>query len=94
MSMKPHKRTIIFSPADDETLFPRRPNELDTRVVCPTDSFSDVFRDVVMLRPAASEIPNFLKGLQMNNNYLESEFSKWKGTVIRALLLVLFKLSL
>ncbi|XP_010011293.1 PREDICTED: cytosolic phospholipase A2 epsilon-like [Nestor notabilis] len=63
---------------DDETLFPRRPNELDTRVVCPTDSFSDIFRDVVMLRPAASEIPNFLKGLQMNNNYLESEFSKWK----------------
>uniref|UniRef100_A0A8B9ISA6 PLA2c domain-containing protein n=1 Tax=Amazona collaria TaxID=241587 RepID=A0A8B9ISA6_9PSIT len=70
--------TVILSPADDETLFPRRPNELDTRVVCPTDSFSDVFRDVVMLRPAASEIPNFLKGLQMNNNYLESEFSKWK----------------
>uniref|UniRef100_A0A8C3LKC3 Phospholipase A2 n=1 Tax=Chrysolophus pictus TaxID=9089 RepID=A0A8C3LKC3_CHRPC len=63
---------------DDETLFPKRPNELETRVVCPTDSFSDIFRDVVTLRPAASEIPNFLKGLQMNNNYLESEFSKWK----------------
>ncbi|XP_059675904.1 cytosolic phospholipase A2 epsilon [Gavia stellata] len=63
---------------DDETLFPARPNELDTRVVCPTDSFSDIFRDVAMLRPAASEIHNFLKGLQMNNNYLESEFSKWK----------------
>ncbi|OXB63378.1 hypothetical protein ASZ78_001954 [Callipepla squamata] len=63
---------------DDETLFPKRPNELETRVVRPTDSFSDIFRDVVMLRPAASEIPNFLKGLQMNNNYLESEFSKWK----------------
>ncbi|OPJ82972.1 cytosolic phospholipase A2 epsilon [Patagioenas fasciata monilis] len=63
---------------DDETLFPARPNELDTRVVCPTDSFSSIFRDVVMLRPAASEIPNFLKGFQMNNNYLESEFSKWK----------------
>uniref|UniRef100_A0A8C4ULP5 Phospholipase A2 n=1 Tax=Falco tinnunculus TaxID=100819 RepID=A0A8C4ULP5_FALTI len=63
---------------DDETLFPPRPNELDTRVVCPPDSFSDVFRDVAMLRPAASEIHNFLKGLQMNNNYLESEFSKWK----------------
>ncbi|NXV86212.1 PA24E phospholipase, partial [Calonectris borealis] len=51
---------------------------LETRVVCPTDSFSDIFRDVAMLRPAASEIHNFLKGLQMNNNYLESEFSKWK----------------
>uniref|UniRef100_A0A8B9DT56 Phospholipase A2 n=1 Tax=Anser cygnoides TaxID=8845 RepID=A0A8B9DT56_ANSCY len=63
---------------DDETLFPTRPNELETRVVCPTDSFSDIFRDVVMLRPAASEIPNFLKGLQMNNNYLESQFSTWK----------------
>ncbi|XP_064920631.1 cytosolic phospholipase A2 epsilon isoform X1 [Columba livia] len=63
---------------DDETLFPARPNELDTRVVCPTDSFSSIFRDVVMLRPAASDIPNFLKGFQMNNNYLESEFSKWK----------------
>eukprot|EP00076_Gallus_gallus_P021537 XP_015142601.1 cytosolic phospholipase A2 epsilon [Gallus gallus] len=63
---------------DDETLFPKRPNELETRVVCPTDSFSDIFRDVVTLRPAASEIRNFLKGLQMNNNYLESEFSKWK----------------
>ncbi|GAB0190412.1 cytosolic phospholipase A2 epsilon-like [Grus japonensis] len=63
---------------DDETPFPARPNELDTRVVCPTDSFSDIFRDVAMLRPAASEIHNFLKGLQMNNNYLESKFSKWK----------------
>ncbi|KAK4822285.1 hypothetical protein QYF61_012360 [Mycteria americana] len=76
--MRPYTRTVILSSADDETLFPARPNELDTRVVCPTDSFSDIFRDVAMLRPAASEIHNFLKGLQMNNNYLESEFSKWK----------------
>uniref|UniRef100_A0A8D2MNR8 Phospholipase A2 n=1 Tax=Zonotrichia albicollis TaxID=44394 RepID=A0A8D2MNR8_ZONAL len=36
------------------------------------------FQNVAMLRPAASEIHNFLKGLQINNNYLESEFSKWK----------------
>ncbi|XP_066044191.1 cytosolic phospholipase A2 epsilon-like isoform X1 [Chamaea fasciata] len=63
---------------DDEALFPTRPNELETRVVSPPDSFSEIFRDVVMLRPAASEIHNFLKGLQINNNYLESEFSKWK----------------
>nr|XP_013814780.1 PREDICTED: cytosolic phospholipase A2 epsilon [Apteryx mantelli mantelli] len=63
---------------DDETLFPTRPNELDTRVVSPPDSFSNIFRDIVMLRPAASEIHNFLKGLQMNTNYLESKFSKWK----------------
>ncbi|XP_068802074.1 cytosolic phospholipase A2 epsilon isoform X1 [Struthio camelus] len=63
---------------DDETVFTTRPNELDTRVVSPPDSFSNIFRDVVMLRPAASEIHNFLKGFQMNTNYLESEFSKWK----------------
>uniref|UniRef100_U3JTU2 Phospholipase A2 n=1 Tax=Ficedula albicollis TaxID=59894 RepID=U3JTU2_FICAL len=63
---------------DDEALFPTRPNELDTRVVSPPDSFSEIFRDVAMLRPAASEIHNFLKGLQINNNYLESKFSKWK----------------
>jgi len=80
--MKPHTRTLIPSSADDETLCPTRPNELETRVVCPTDSFSDIFRDVAMVRPAASEIYNFLKGLQMNNNYLESKFSKWKGMVI------------
>lgn len=78
----PRTRTVILSSADDETLFPTRPNELNTRVVCPPDSFSDIFRDVAMLRPAASEIHNFLKGLQIHNNYLESEFSKWKGMVI------------
>uniref|UniRef100_A0A8C6YSL3 Phospholipase A2 n=1 Tax=Nothoprocta perdicaria TaxID=30464 RepID=A0A8C6YSL3_NOTPE len=63
---------------EDESPFPIRPNELDTRLVSPPDSFSNIFRDVVMLRPAASEIHNFLKGLQMNANYLESEFAKWK----------------
>ncbi|TRZ26303.1 hypothetical protein HGM15179_000915 [Zosterops borbonicus] len=63
---------------DDEALFPTRPNELETRVVSPPDSFSEIFRDIAMLRPAASEIHNFLKGLQINNKYLECEFSKWK----------------
>lgn len=88
-----HKRLLTFPFTDDETLLPKRPNELETRVVCPTDSFSDIFRDVVTLRPAASEIPNFLKGLQMNNNYLESEFSKWKGMVIASHFYVYFKPS-
>uniref|UniRef100_A0A803W434 Phospholipase A2 n=1 Tax=Ficedula albicollis TaxID=59894 RepID=A0A803W434_FICAL len=77
-TVKPRIKTVIFYSADDEALFPTRPNELDTRVVSPPDSFSEIFRDVAMLRPAASEIHNFLKGLQINNNYLESKFSKWK----------------
>ncbi|OWK62667.1 Cytosolic phospholipase A2 epsilon [Lonchura striata] len=76
MKKVPESRICFLE--DDEAIFPTRPNELDTRVVCPPDSFSEIFRDVAMLRPAASEIHNFLKGLQINNNYLESEFSKWK----------------
>ncbi|KAF4787942.1 cytosolic phospholipase A2 epsilon-like protein [Turdus rufiventris] len=76
MKKVPESRICFLE--DDEALFPTRPNELDTRVVCPPDSFSEIFRDVAMLRPAASEIHNFLKGFQINNNYLESEFSKWK----------------
>uniref|UniRef100_A0A8C0GGW0 Phospholipase A2 n=1 Tax=Chelonoidis abingdonii TaxID=106734 RepID=A0A8C0GGW0_CHEAB len=54
------------------------PSTLTTRVVSPPDSLSTVFRDVLMLRPAVSEIHNFLKGCQMHNNYLENEFSRWK----------------
>uniref|UniRef100_A0A8C3QSE7 Phospholipase A2 n=1 Tax=Cyanoderma ruficeps TaxID=181631 RepID=A0A8C3QSE7_9PASS len=76
MKKVPESRICFLE--DDEALFPARPNELETRVVSPPDSFSEIFRDVAMLRPAASEIHNFLKGLQINNNYLESEFSKWK----------------
>ncbi|EMP39596.1 Cytosolic phospholipase A2 epsilon [Chelonia mydas] len=64
---------------DEETVLPTRPSELNTRVVSPPDSLSTVFRDVFMLRPAVSEIHNFLKGCQMHNNYLENEFSRWKG---------------
>uniref|UniRef100_K7GH00 Phospholipase A2 n=1 Tax=Pelodiscus sinensis TaxID=13735 RepID=K7GH00_PELSI len=43
-----------------------------------SNSLSTVFRDVVMSRPAISEIHNFLKGFQLHNNYMENEFSKWK----------------
>ncbi|XP_038263814.1 cytosolic phospholipase A2 epsilon-like isoform X2 [Dermochelys coriacea] len=64
---------------DEEPVLPTRPSELNTRVVSPPDSLSTVFRDVFMLRPAVSEIHNFLKGCQMHNNYLENEFSRWKG---------------
>ncbi|TFK15039.1 cytosolic phospholipase A2 zeta-like [Platysternon megacephalum] len=63
---------------EEEPVLPTRPSELTTRVVSPPDSLSTVFRDVLMLRPAVSEIHNFLKGCQMHNNYLENEFSRWK----------------
>ncbi|XP_075783316.1 cytosolic phospholipase A2 epsilon isoform X2 [Pelodiscus sinensis] len=53
-------------------------SKLNTRVFFPPDSLSTVFRDVVMSRPAISEIHNFLKGFQLHNNYMENEFSKWK----------------
>uniref|UniRef100_A0A8C0GI17 Phospholipase A2 n=1 Tax=Chelonoidis abingdonii TaxID=106734 RepID=A0A8C0GI17_CHEAB len=63
---------------EEEPVLPTRPSTLTTRVVSPPDSLSTVFRDVLMLRPAVSEIHNFLKGCQMHNNYLENEFSRWK----------------
>ncbi|XP_034623867.1 cytosolic phospholipase A2 epsilon-like [Trachemys scripta elegans] len=63
---------------EEEPVLPTRPSELTTRVVSPPESLSTVFRDVLMLRPAVSEIHNFLKGCQMHNNYLENEFSRWK----------------
>lgn len=62
-------------------------NKLHTRMQYPTDSLAGIFQDVIMWRPAVSVVPNFLKGCPMHNNYLRSEFSKWKGIVRFPLLL-------
>uniref|UniRef100_A0A8C3G0E1 Phospholipase A2 n=1 Tax=Chrysemys picta bellii TaxID=8478 RepID=A0A8C3G0E1_CHRPI len=70
--------SFMVAAIEEEPVLPTRPSKLTTRVVSPPDSLSTVFRDVLMLRPAVSEIHNFLKGCQMHNNYLENEFSRWK----------------
>uniref|UniRef100_A0A8C3S0Q1 Phospholipase A2 n=1 Tax=Chelydra serpentina TaxID=8475 RepID=A0A8C3S0Q1_CHESE len=60
-----------------------KPQETDTRLLTPADSLSTAFRDVLTGRPTIAEFPNFLRGFQLHNEYLENEhFSTWKDTVI------------
>ncbi|XP_019374608.1 PREDICTED: cytosolic phospholipase A2 epsilon-like [Gavialis gangeticus] len=67
---------------EEESVLPPRPNELDTCVVVPRDSFSNILRDLVLLRPAISEIHNFLKGFHMHDDYLLNKFSIWKDCAL------------
>ncbi|XP_066471465.1 cytosolic phospholipase A2 epsilon-like [Tiliqua scincoides] len=55
-----------------------RSYKLRTHMQYPQGSLASVFQDVIMWRPAVSVVPNFLKGCPMHDNYIRSEFSKWK----------------
>uniref|UniRef100_A0A8C0GD91 Phospholipase A2 n=1 Tax=Chelonoidis abingdonii TaxID=106734 RepID=A0A8C0GD91_CHEAB len=60
-----------------------KPHETKTRLLTPAGALSTAFRDVLTGRPTIAEFPNFLRGFQMHNKYLENEhFSTWKDTVI------------
>uniref|UniRef100_A0A8C3HBN0 Phospholipase A2 n=1 Tax=Chrysemys picta bellii TaxID=8478 RepID=A0A8C3HBN0_CHRPI len=60
-----------------------KPHETQTRLLTPAGALSTAFRDVLTGRPTIAEFPNFLRGFQMHNEYLENEhFSTWKDTVI------------
>ncbi|KAJ7344799.1 hypothetical protein JRQ81_000749 [Phrynocephalus forsythii] len=62
---------------------PQRPFVQPTWLFIPGGTLSDVLRDVVTLRPVLSHYHNFMKGLQLNNKYLENDrFCIWKDTVI------------
>ncbi|XP_014636084.1 PREDICTED: cytosolic phospholipase A2 epsilon [Ceratotherium simum simum] len=72
---------------EDEPLLPEIPkcddNVLDTTVVTPGSWLSNTFRSVLTHRPFVSEFHNFLQGLQLHTDYLQSrEFSTWKDTVL------------
>uniref|UniRef100_A0A8C0U3J9 PLA2c domain-containing protein n=1 Tax=Cyanistes caeruleus TaxID=156563 RepID=A0A8C0U3J9_CYACU len=58
------------------------PYEVDTCLFTPSSVFSSTLRDVLTGRPTIAQYPNFIRGFQLHNKYLESEgFSTWKGTV-------------
>ncbi|XP_025032436.1 cytosolic phospholipase A2 epsilon-like [Python bivittatus] len=62
---------------------PKRPYVQPTRLFIPSGSVTNVLRDVITLRPVVSQFHNFMKGLQLNNKYLENNrFSTWKDTVL------------
>ncbi|NXU58315.1 PA24E phospholipase, partial [Turnix velox] len=66
----------------EEPFLSMNPYEVDTCLFTPSSIFSSVLRDVLTGRPTIAQYPNFIRGFQMHNKYLESEgFSTWKGTV-------------
>uniref|UniRef100_A0A8D2PZH2 Phospholipase A2 n=1 Tax=Varanus komodoensis TaxID=61221 RepID=A0A8D2PZH2_VARKO len=70
----------------DDSISPSRPHDLETRLVTSQSQFASVFRDVLTGRPTMSEYPNFLKGLQFHDRYLENaQFTTWKDTVLDSL---------
>ncbi|XP_053169257.1 cytosolic phospholipase A2 epsilon-like [Hemicordylus capensis] len=68
---------------DNPYTLPKRPYVESTRLFIPSGTLTDLLRDVVTLRPVVSQYHNFMRGLQMNNKYLENaRFCIWKDTVL------------
>ncbi|XP_025031621.1 cytosolic phospholipase A2 epsilon-like [Python bivittatus] len=68
---------------DEVPGLPERPHEMPTRMFTPAGGLSNALRDILTDRPAVSKYHNFLKGLQMHNEYVQHQhFSKWKDTVL------------
>ncbi|XP_054825906.1 cytosolic phospholipase A2 epsilon-like [Eublepharis macularius] len=62
----------------DDCVLHTHMNKLPTRMQSPPDSLASIFQDIIMWRPAVTQVSNFLKGCPMHNRYLESELAKWK----------------
>ncbi|XP_067318935.1 cytosolic phospholipase A2 epsilon-like [Anolis sagrei] len=68
---------------DEEPQLPSRLHEQKTHLCTPAGPFSCAFRDVLTSRLSIAQYHNFLKGLQLDNNYLQNDnFCRWKGTVL------------
>uniref|UniRef100_A0A8C8SWH0 Phospholipase A2 n=1 Tax=Pelusios castaneus TaxID=367368 RepID=A0A8C8SWH0_9SAUR len=68
---------------EEDPVLPMNPYEAETRLLTPSGPLSTAFRNVLTGRPTIAEFPNFLRGFQMHNEYLESkQFSPWKDTVL------------
>ncbi|NWV31315.1 PA24E phospholipase, partial [Grantiella picta] len=66
----------------EEPFLSVNPYEVDTCLCTPSNVLSSTLRDVLTGRPTIAQYPNFIRGFQLHNKYLESEgFSTWKGTV-------------
>uniref|UniRef100_A0A8C3U316 Phospholipase A2 n=1 Tax=Catharus ustulatus TaxID=91951 RepID=A0A8C3U316_CATUS len=70
----------------EEPFLSVNPYEVDTCLFTPSSVLSSTLRDVLTGRPTIAQYPNFIRGFQLHNKYLESEgFSTWKDTVIDSL---------
>uniref|UniRef100_A0A8D2MPP0 Phospholipase A2 n=1 Tax=Zonotrichia albicollis TaxID=44394 RepID=A0A8D2MPP0_ZONAL len=77
------KDIVEGDPYSEEPFLSVNPYEVDTCLFTPSSVFSSTLRDVLTGRPTIAQYPNFIRGFQLHNKYLESEgFSTWKDTVI------------
>ncbi|NWU13408.1 PA24E phospholipase, partial [Cephalopterus ornatus] len=68
---------------EEQPDLPEKPYEMATCIFTPTSGLSTTLRDILTDRPAVSKYHNFLRGLQMHNEYIQHEhFSKWKDTLL------------
>uniref|UniRef100_A0A8V5FS01 Phospholipase A2 n=1 Tax=Melopsittacus undulatus TaxID=13146 RepID=A0A8V5FS01_MELUD len=68
---------------EEEPLLPLKPHELRTRLFTPPGPLGSTLRTVLTDRFCIAQDHNFLKGLQMHNDYLENKhFCRWKDTVL------------
>ncbi|XP_078243509.1 cytosolic phospholipase A2 epsilon [Pogona vitticeps] len=68
---------------DETPCLPTRPHEQKTHLYTPGGPFSSAFRDVLTDRLSVAQYHNFIRGLQLDNNYLKNEtFCRWKDTVL------------
>uniref|UniRef100_A0A8C3LHB2 Phospholipase A2 n=1 Tax=Chrysolophus pictus TaxID=9089 RepID=A0A8C3LHB2_CHRPC len=68
---------------EEEPLLPLKPHDLRTRLLTPASPLSSAIRDALTDRFSVAQEHNFLKGLQVHNDYLENRhFHRWKDTVL------------
>ncbi|KAK9409735.1 Phospholipase A2 [Crotalus adamanteus] len=81
--MKKLPETQICYLQDEEPHLTIEPHEQKTDLYIPAGPLSSAFRDVLTDRLSVAQYHNFIKGLQLDNKYLENEsFSRWQDTIL------------
>ncbi|KAM9380819.1 cytosolic phospholipase A2 epsilon-like [Phaethornis superciliosus] len=81
MKKVPESRICFLE--EEEPLLPLKPHELRTRLFTPPGPLGSALRCALTDRLCIAQEHNFLKGLQMHNDYLENKhFCRWKDTVL------------
>ncbi|TRZ26302.1 hypothetical protein HGM15179_000914 [Zosterops borbonicus] len=68
---------------EEDPPLPVKPQELRTRLFTPPGALGSALRSILTDRACIAQEHNFLRGLQMHNDYLENtHFRRWKDTVL------------
>ncbi|KAH0620647.1 hypothetical protein JD844_021313 [Phrynosoma platyrhinos] len=83
MKKIPESRLSYLQDEDIPPIVPKRRYVQPTNLYVPSGTLTNVLRDVITLRPVLAHYYNFMKGLHLNNKYLENDsFRTWKDTVL------------